>query len=253
MNESWHPGEEDLILHYYGESTSPDDRTFEDHLRACPSCRAAWQELSETMALVDEARVPEPSEDFERVMWARISRELPPRRAGWSSKSLVVFGALAAVLIALITAGYSWTRVQPAPAGMVAEDARPTSSDPRERVLLTALDEHLAQTEMLLVELKNTTDAGASQAAFERATADDLVASGRLYRATARETGQAQVVQLLDDLEGVLVEVARSPDPRDQDNFKFLRARIDDDDLLFKVRAVTAEVRDRQQTLMTQQ
>ena len=126
------------------------------------------------------------------------------------------------------------------------------SNTPKAWTLLTALDEHFAQTEMLLVELKNAVNLKSAQREFERATADDLVASGRLYRATAQQTGDIQFVQLLDDLEGVLVEVARSPEPRDSEDFDFLRARIDDDDLLFKVRAVTAEVRVRQQTLMTQ-
>jgi hypothetical protein len=202
---------------------------------------------------VGDAKVPEPGDDFERVMWARISRELPTPSAVWLSRPFIVVGALAAVLIALITGTYSLTRIQPAPPNSVAEEGpTPSTSDSRERVLLTALDEHFAQTELLLVELKNAAALKNAQHEFERTTAGDLVASGRLYRATAQQTGDLQFVQLLDDLEGVLVEVARSPDTRDQEDFDFLRARIDDDDLLFKVRAVTAEVRDRQQTLMTQ-
>jgi len=247
-----HPTEEDLVLHYYGESGSIEHADVQEHLRTCRSCRAAWQEVSTTMALVGEAKVPEPGEDFERVMWARISRNLPARPAMWTSRSLVILGAIAAVLIAVVGAGYTWTRIQPRPVETVAEDTTADWSESRERVLLTALNEHLRQTEMLLVELKNTTHPGASELEFERATADDLVGSGRLYRATAQQTGQVQFAQLLDDLEGVLVELARSPITRDQQDFQFLRARIDDDDLLFKVRAVTAEVRDRQRTLMTQ-
>jgi hypothetical protein len=55
------------------------------------------------------------------------------------------------VLIAAIAASYTWTGIQPRPPiGSIVED---TTSDwaAAASVLLTALDEHFAQTEMLLV------------------------------------------------------------------------------------------------------
>jgi hypothetical protein len=172
---------------------------------------------------------------------------------GWLSRRFAVGGALAAVLVAAAAAGYSWISVEPdadriAATGTSAPDGDAALSA-RERVLLTALTDHFSQAELLLVELLN---APAEPVAldFERSAADDLVASGRLYRQTARQTGDVEFAQLLDDLEGVLVEVARSPEPLDREDFESLRARIDDDGLLFKVRAVTTEVRDRQQTLI---
>ena len=78
---------------------------------------------------------------------------------------------------------------------------------------------------------------------------DELVASGRLYRQTARQTGDLQVANVLEDLEGVLVEVAAAPDAVDRRNVDFLRARIEDDALLFKVRAVASDIRGRQTRL----
>ena len=87
--------------------------------------------------------------------------------------------------------------------------------------------------------------------AFERATADDLVASGRLYRATAEQAGHVQMAHMLDDLESVLVDLARSPDKLERQALESLRTRIDDDDLLFKVRAVASEIRGRQQNPTT--
>ena len=263
MDGSWHPTEDELILQYYGESAAADRTRIEAHLRACAACRSAWRDLSQTMVLVDEADVPEPGEDFERVMWTRISQALPPRPAVRVSRPLIVLGALAAVLVALVTAGYSWRRTQPlAPPAQAAierstvgrgANLERTNLSSRRRVLMTALYDHMAATEMLLVELKNMSGDDSEQWEFERAAADDLISSGRLYRATAEQTGDTQFAQLLDDLEGVLVEFARSPKASDEDAVNLVRTRIDDDDLLFKVRAVTAEVRDRQRTLMTQQ
>ena len=54
---------------------------------------------------------------------------------------------------------------------------------------------------------------------------------------------------MLDDLEAVLLEVARSPETPTRRQFASLRERVDENGLLFKVRAVTNEIRDRQETL----
>lgn len=254
----WHPTTDDLVLHYYGESPADEGVRVGGHLDGCATCRGTWQELTDTLRLVNGAAVPEPPADFEQTMWQRVSRQLPvrPHRASW--RPFAIVGALAAGLVAAVATGYLTTKVMaPSRAGRdaassAAREVVPATSS-RERVLLTALNDHFSQTEVLLVELLNHSDSSSSDLAFEREAADDLVASGRLYRQTARQTGDGQFAQLLDDLEGVLVEVASSPERVNREDFRLLRARIDDEGLLFKVRAVSTEVRDRQQTLMTEQ
>ena len=74
---NWHPTEDELILHYYGEAPAEIRSATEDHLAACSSCQDAWRELNMLLGAVTAVPVPEPPEGFERVMWARISRELP--------------------------------------------------------------------------------------------------------------------------------------------------------------------------------
>jgi hypothetical protein len=118
-------------------------------------------------------------------------------------------------------------------------------------VLLAALDEHFETTQSLLVDLMNAPDGGGSDSAaadfsFERTTADELVSSGRLYRVTARQNGDVQFARMLDDLEPVLVDVSHSPDRITRNDLQSLRARINDASLLFKVRALSNEIRDRE-------
>jgi hypothetical protein len=55
----------------------------------------------------------------------------------------------------------------------------------------------------------------------------------------------------LEDLEAVLVEVARSPRALRAQEMDALRTRIEQDDLIFKVRVVTDEIRERQKTIST--
>jgi hypothetical protein len=80
----------------------------------------------------------------------------------------------------------------------------------------------------------------------------DLVAAGRLYRETAKQNGDLELTTVLEDLERVLVDVAGSPERMNASDLKSLRARIEDDSLLFKVRALTTAVREREKTLTTQ-
>jgi hypothetical protein len=121
-----------------------------------------------------------------------------------------------------------------------------------ERVLLTALDGHLEQTELLLIELMNAPDdTDEIELAFERGAAEDLLSSGRLYRVTAHHQGDLRLAHVLEDIEPVLVDLARSPDHVDRGSLQSLQGRIEDQALLFKVRTAVNEVRERQQVLIT--
>jgi hypothetical protein len=259
-----HLSDEELIQHFYGDAGVGREPEVDEHLRSCAACSAAWSELRETLELVDDGAVPEPGPEFERVMWVRVQQALSSqhepggllaffetrRAASW----LFAGAGLAAVLLAgIVVSG----RLSPArrpgttvatPSGVTLTSAR-DAARLRERVLLTALDNHFQQSEMLLVEVMNAPPGGDDNFGFERQTADDLLDSSRLYRTTAQLNGDVQFAQLLEDLESVLVEIARSPEKVDRKDFNSLRARIDGDNLLFKVRAVSQQVQDRQRSL----
>jgi hypothetical protein len=240
-----HPSDDDLILHAYGESRIAPD--LDAHLRACPQCAAVWTELRATLHMVNAADVPEPGPAFERIVWARVQQELFTPRPGWWSvrQWLPVAGLAAAVLVAMAVVT---TRLSPA--GSAGSAGRLDERGP-ERVLLTALDGHLEQTELLLVEVMNAPDDPAPvELAFDRATAEDLVSSGRLFRVTAHHQGDVRLARVLEDIEPVLVDLARSPEQVDRRSFESLRLRIEDEALLFKVRTAANEVRDRQQSLI---
>jgi hypothetical protein len=54
------------------------------------------------------------------------------------------------------------------------------------------------------------------------------------------------LADVLDDLEGVLVDVAASPDRWSGSDLDQMRQRIENKGLLFKVRVLSSEVRERQ-------
>jgi hypothetical protein len=250
MNTMWHPSEKDLILQYYGELPATEAARVATHVGACGTCHAAWAVLGDMLRLVDVADVPEPGAGFEHRLWSRVAELLP--RPRWRYRPLVPLGALAAGILAVISLGGLWSGGPDTDAPRVAASpATDTQAHARnqKRVLLTALDSHFQQTELLLVELMNASGNGGIEIDFERETADDLVASGRLYRDTAIDTGDAEFAVVLEDLEHMLVEVARGPARLEPAQLETLRDRIGEEDWLFKVRAAATEVRVRQQNL----
>ena len=242
-----HPTEDELVLLFYGDAEPDDERRLTTHVETCDVCRPVWQEIRSSLAAVDAAGIPEPPADFERVMWAKVQREIgdiQPATRWWAPRVWLPAASLAAVVIAVVIG----TQMMPAtevPTPGTNETSANASTQP-ERALLIAMDEHLERSELLLVELMNADDPG-----FEPSAADDLLLSSRLYRQTAAHTGHTELAAMLEDLERVLVEIARGPRELKETDLDALRTRITDDDLLFKVRVVTDEVRKRQQAIAT--
>lgn len=252
-----HPGEEDLVLLFYGDTAPEVETRMAAHIETCVICQPVWQQIRTTLAAVDSAATPEPPADFERVMWARVQGALDgmviERTPWWSPRHLVPAGALAAMLLGMLAIGRMWPVTPATEQAAVGGQATPASAaaSQSERALLVAMDDHLERSELLLVELMNAPDNDAVRLGFESETAHDLLSSGRLYRQTATHTGNVHLAAMLEDLETVLVEIARSPRALRAQEMNALRTRIEQDDLIFKVRVVTDEIRERQKTIST--
>jgi hypothetical protein len=96
---------------------------------------------------------------------------------------------------------------------------------------------------MVLVELAHAQTRDELDISAERQRADDLVASNRLYRQTAMQMGQANVADVLDELERVLVEVARGPSRVSVRQLANIQQRIESQGILFKVKVIGSEIR----------
>jgi hypothetical protein len=249
-----HLTEDELVLHYYGEMTDPQERRAAAHLSECPACHASYRRLQRVLATVDEAALagPELPASFERTVWARLQPELHRPRGSWLASLLLTPSRLAwaAAIVVLVAAAFFAGRWSPRPTDGSSQAA--SADQIRERVLLLDLGDHLDRSQMVLVELLTADGNNQFDVSRERARAEQLVAANRLYRQTASSTGDAGVVDFLDELERVLVEIAASPEQLTPDRLAEVRRRIDTQDLLFKVRVLSSEVRERQKTAFQQ-
>jgi hypothetical protein len=255
---STHFTEDELTLHYYGESRRRG--RVARHLDECATCAAVYREIADTLAMVTTPETPERGEQYGLEVWQRIRHQLPEQEApgwiGWITGTpwlrrdrLVLAGAAASLVVVAFVAGRMWPRtvsVAPPPAAATTADAGGTAiagNDVRHRILLTAVADHLDRSERVLTDIMNAPSRG--DISTEQAWADDLLTTSRLYRQDATEAGESSVAGVLDELERSLLEIVHSPSPISAADLEQIRRRIDAAALLFKVRVMSDELRQR--------
>lgn len=243
------------MLDYYGELDAADRDRVRAHLAWCADCQHADRDVRATLRLVDVAPVPEPPESFEREMWARIEPHLQVEvvERSWTARlggapvwwpRLALGGGMAAAVVLAFFVGRAGRSGAPDTA-----DVRPAAFHAaRERVLDAEVGDHFERSQRVLTDLVNIDSATPVVLASDQQRAADLVAAGRVYRRTADALGETATSGLLEDLERVLLDVANgSAEPTPQE-IESWRERIDQQDLVFRLRVVGAELRRRQET-----
>ena len=249
---SRHYSEEDLILYYYEERPRSGD--IQQHLDGCAQCAAAYRDLVATLKLVATPEAPDRGEQYGLEVWQRIRHQLPEQEQPWWSAwfradRLALAGAFSVLLVAAFVAGRWWS-ASTAPAPTVASVAPPAASataasdNSRERILLTSVADHLDRSERVLTDFMNAPAGGDLSA--EQRWAEDLVAASRLYRQDAVDAGEASVALVLDELERSLLEIVHTPSRATAARLDEIRRRIDAASLLFKVRVLGNELRQRE-------
>ncbi len=243
-----HPMEEQLIGYRYGDAE--DRLAIEAHLSECGACRKEYAQLQSVLAALDAMPMPERDETYERRVWQQVAPRLSERRQSWAwlgwmdSRRWAAAAAVAAMVVAAFFAGRFWPP-RPGP-----QTPGPSAEVVRERILVVAVGDHLDRSEMMLVELTNAAPgpAGARRPNLsgEQRRAEDLLEENRLYRRTALHQGDTALAGVLDDLERVLLDIARSPKEMTPAQLERIRQRIESHGILFKVRVVGSELRERQ-------
>ena len=262
-----HPSNEELNDYVDGALDVDRHAVVAAHVGRCSDCASLVGELQHVIReAAGLAPVPPPDR-----AWEAICRELEndrtsprlstdhgrstldhgprthPRRAVWA------LATAAAIVLAFLSGRLIEQRHQaPAPVAQAARTANgsapavsATAEAIRERILLVAVGDHLEQSQMVLVELANARAEGMrADISGERDRADELLASNRLYRQTAEEIGQTNIAMVLDDLERVLVEVARGPSDVSMRELADIQQRIEAEGILFKIKIVGSDVRE---------
>ncbi len=235
-----HPLEDDLVLHYYGEAV---DARVQQHLDGCEECRTHYRSLQRVLNVVDGYAAPERAADYGSQVWGKLA--LPAGRKpaggwlfGWVREKQWAWAAL--LVLSLGGAFYAGRLSTGGPAAVEMAEAE---SAPDGRILLSAVGNHLDRTQMVLLELSNVAEDGSIQASQEDVV--ELLNANRLYRTTATQAGEAAVADTLDELERLLMEVAHLAPKLTARQAEELRLRILDKGIIWKLRVVGTEVKER--------
>jgi hypothetical protein len=267
-----HYSEDDLTLYYYGEGRRRD--AIERHVEECPACKALYREIAGTLAMIAAPEAPERGDQYGLEVWQRIRHQLPEQESGfsgfsrfsrfWGFSGFGLAAAVALLLIAAFVGGRAWQRASTPGSATAANrensanhenlanpanhenPANPANHEnPENRILLTSVADHLDRSARILSDIMNAS--GRGDISIEQGWARDLLDGSRLYRQDAVDAGEQSVASVLDELERSLLEIVHSPSRISAADLERIRRRIDAAALLFKVRVMSDELRQREQ------
>jgi hypothetical protein len=231
-----HLGEDEFVELYYGEGTSEANT----HVRACRQCSTQFAELKQSLDAIRPAAVPQRSADYGERVWETLRPQLIPyqkKTAGWRGwahwRATALAVSCAMLLAAAFFGGRYWERTTTKKAAVTG------NPQAAQRVVLVVLTDHLDRTERLLVALEHTDSPDRTENAQLQSEARELLASNRLYRATASNGGDPALAGALDRLEGVLAEIANEPNLSAAD-LERVRQDMNTKGILFEIRVLLA-------------
>ncbi len=244
LGNAGHFSEEDLLWFFYGEAANAAE--IDLHLTLCRECRAEFERLKSSMAVLSTYTAPQRSVEYGQQVWRELVRRDASiasrrRRFRWGAwfepRKLAVYAFSVVLLLAAFTVGRI-TRP--------SERTAPTAAVIRERLLAVALADHLEQSERTLVEIANASSNQDLNLSREQERAEVLLQGNRLYRQAAAAEGHTALAAVLDDLERVLLEVAHASENITPTELEQLRSRVEDQQLLFRLRVINLRLRELQ-------
>jgi hypothetical protein len=239
-----HLTEEELINHYYAEDFHKAE--VEAHLRICPPCAWAYDELGRLLSNVRAPETPVRDSEYGARVWHSIQASLEPYRVK-QKRRLFYFPQLAYAAACLLLLAGAFL------AGRMWEHAHTTSTvaanpqQAKERVVLFVLDNHLDRSERLLVQLNHSGAEGETPDFPLQAEARQLLTDNRLYRQSVAQSKDPLLNAALDHLERVLLEVANSPDELSSADIARIEQEMNTQGLLFQIRVLRTRVSEQKQ------
>lgn len=234
--------DDDLVLYHYQELDPVRAAEVRAALIADPAVATRFRALTRALTAAAAAPQPAPSADLGERMWARVEPQLGAQQIAFGRGPWLAFAAAASLaVVAVVISG----RVPlSATAPQVAAAAIAFTPAARERVLLTRVAHHLDGSQRLFASVSNGEPTRADLA-DARAWAQRALSANRIYRNAAAGAGEKRMVTLLDAMEPLLIEIANAPETMTPGELAFLQQRIEEADLLFRMRSTQHRIQTR--------
>jgi hypothetical protein len=257
-----------IELYFYGELDAVERAGVEAHVRECPECAHALDELRlirDALGSRPDVCAPASGEwsDFMARLDAAVVREkqaktamaFTPRRVRRTYVAYLAMAALLALVTVSVTVALRMRHTQAARTiASAPESIRPPSTvfgpgraDGEDSSDFAALsEEHFERSKLVVLGLatKDPADRRASDWAYERELASSLLNDTRMYRLAAEDRGLAHLAGVMRDLEIVLLQTSMT-DEKDPSALPQIQRLIQKRDLLEKMDAVAVPAADR--------
>lgn len=242
-----HLTQDDLVLHHYGEEV-PAGAV--QHLSGCPDCRRELDSLRRVLSLVSDDEIPERTESYGQDVWNRLRWKLGRSHSGrvLDHKAWKLTAVAALVLVGFL-GGRFWDRALLAPAPLsTADNPQLAQAEARrDRVLLFVVGDHFDRSERMLLEVANSDRNSGADVSSQQAIAEELIDQNRIFRQTASKSEQSEIADVLDELEPILLDLARGPSQLTASDLQEIQKRIESKGLVFKLRVMGSKLRERTQ------
>lgn len=238
-----------IAAHWFGDLTPKEDHTLMVHVEGCDACREALELGANTLNTIGKPVTPELPEHFWEGYWLRLTQKmgrdevrgqsrwkevvLDFLRAQWPP--ILRLSAAAAIFIAGILISRVWW--MPQQTTQIAEQAPPT------RYKVTPVDARtddlLSRSKVLLIGLNSLDTKSVQEKEFsfapQRKASKELLAETAELRKNAGTKADQQFVELMNQLEIVLLQIAHLEAEHDINAVELVQSSIDREGLLLKI------------------
>ncbi len=214
----------------YGDLPEDKKQIFEDHLKQCESCSAAYAEMSSTLSIMEKRKRPEPDYSFWEGYWGRLysrmetenvltsqvskeSRKMAKTFLGFRFFPRWAFQAAAAT--ALVVVGIFLGRVlfSPAPQGVQTAGIQETQAQVNPGIELAHRTEaYVQRSNLLLLGLVNfdasEEDPYTLDLPYKQQASRDLLQEAGWLKQELGDAHQRRLQELVADLEAILLQIA---------------------------------------------
>jgi putative zinc finger protein len=255
--------QEDLTLHASGDLSTSEALRLEAHLAACAACAREREALGRLVAALTAQPSREREVDWERFAVetaARARREAVPRIAPFRARrrtflqpafllkaaGLFLAAGLAAVLVSRRPAPEP-PLAGGQPAGQAVETEVSAEMQDRVERSLARQNTHtyLEQSRVVLMNVLDTPvrcSRNEVDISAERERSLELLRRKQLLRTDLDRPELARAASLCDQLEGILMEISTLKDCADLERIQDLRAAVQRNQLLVKIRVAEQEL-----------
>ena len=243
-----------MVEALYDDLDDDRKRPFDAHLQSCPDCARLYQQMAETLLIMDAREPTEPDE----ALWSGYTERLDGRLESQQQSRTMLqrkpffgsftqpqhpafrLGAIAALLLVGIFLGkWIWTGEHPTEPADRTTVSKSSQTDPAMVAVEDRARSYLQKSKILLLALDNfdpkTDDTVTLNLQSQRQISESLVQEAEYLKTALDDPAETRLRELIGDLEIILLQIANLEDEHDLAAVEMVQKGVDKQGVLFRI------------------